>query len=294
MGFTINPFGQFGAGAPGGSQPMGWFTAFGRPITNRPAARLPFFTVQLRAMLWTPANLGATLLAWYKGDLLSGSNNDPISTWTDSSGNGNHATQSGAIRPILATALLNGMNAVRFDYLGGGDTYFDLPNMFSSGSAASAYVVIKCDLDPPTINSASGIWDIGSDSQASHFPFGDSNVYDEFGTDSRKSVGNPTPSLASWRIYGPHSAANDWAAFLDGVSIFSTGTNTVGFTTTPRLGGYPPTGMNLDGWMAEVVFTNAKQSSGDREKVEGYLAYKWGLQGNLDAGHPYKSTPPYT
>lgn len=28
------------------------------------------------------------------------------------------------------------------------------------------------------------------------------------------------------------------------------------------------------------------------EKAEGYLAHKWGLEGNLDSSHPYKSTPP--
>ena len=28
------------------------------------------------------------------------------------------------------------------------------------------------------------------------------------------------------------------------------------------------------------------------EKAEGYLAHKWGLEGNLVSSHPYKSTPP--
>jgi hypothetical protein len=27
-------------------------------------------------------------------------------------------------------------------------------------------------------------------------------------------------------------------------------------------------------------------------KVEGYIAWKWGLQANLSASHPYKSFPP--
>ena len=29
----------------------------------------------------------------------------------------------------------------------------------------------------------------------------------------------------------------------------------------------------------------------DRQKVEGYLAWKWGLQASLDASHPYKDAP---
>jgi hypothetical protein len=31
-----------------------------------------------------------------------------------------------------------------------------------------------------------------------------------------------------------------------------------------------------------------------REKIEGYLAWKWGLEGNLPIGHPYKSAAPTT
>lgn len=29
-----------------------------------------------------------------------------------------------------------------------------------------------------------------------------------------------------------------------------------------------------------------------RQQAEGYLAWKWGLQGNLPSGHPYKNNPP--
>jgi hypothetical protein len=49
----------------------------------------------------------------------------------------------------------------------------------------------------------------------------------------------------------------------------------------------------MNGWIAEVYFTNAKQTTADRQKNEGYLAWKWGLQGNLDPTHPYKSAAPY-
>lgn len=46
---------------------------------------------------------------------------------------------------------------------------------------------------------------------------------------------------------------------------------------------------DLTGFIAEVVSfsDNSKQ-----EIVEGYLAWKWGIQANLPAGHPYKNSPP--
>jgi hypothetical protein len=46
--------------------------------------------------------------------------------------------------------------------------------------------------------------------------------------------------------------------------------------------------------MGEVVIINATVSATNREKLEGYLAQKWGLAANLPAAHPYKSATPVT
>jgi hypothetical protein len=48
----------------------------------------------------------------------------------------------------------------------------------------------------------------------------------------------------------------------------------------------------LLGDIAEVVVYNAALSDTDRQTVEGYLAWRWGLQGSLPAGHPYKNCAP--
>jgi len=42
----------------------------------------------------------------------------------------------------------------------------------------------------------------------------------------------------------------------------------------------------------ELVVVNTKADTGTRQRVEGYLAWKWGMQGNLPAGHPYKASSP--
>ena len=49
------------------------------------------------------------------------------------------------------------------------------------------------------------------------------------------------------------------------------------------------------GWcgdLAEVIIFNSALSTSDRQKVEGYLAWKWGIQSTLPTGHPYKSVAP--
>jgi hypothetical protein len=51
----------------------------------------------------------------------------------------------------------------------------------------------------------------------------------------------------------------------------------------------------FDGDIMEIIV--ARNASGafstsDRQKLEGYLAHKWGLTDNLPANHPYKNAPP--
>jgi hypothetical protein len=48
-----------------------------------------------------------------------------------------------------------------------------------------------------------------------------------------------------------------------------------------------------DGDWHELIIYNTALSTTDRQKLEGYLAHKWGLTNNLPSGHPYKYEPPY-
>jgi hypothetical protein len=45
------------------------------------------------------------------------------------------------------------------------------------------------------------------------------------------------------------------------------------------------------GRIGEVLIYNAAMTRDQRQLVEGYLAWKWGLVGNLPSTHPYKKTP---
>jgi len=56
-------------------------------------------------------------------------------------------------------------------------------------------------------------------------------------------------------------------------------------------------GVKLDGRMAEYFHVAGVPGTGgtdisDVEKAEGYIAHKWGLEGNLPISHPYKSSAP--
>ena len=47
-----------------------------------------------------------------------------------------------------------------------------------------------------------------------------------------------------------------------------------------------------NGYYGEVMYFNVQLSDTNRQKIEGYLAWKWGLQASLPGGHPYASAAP--
>jgi hypothetical protein len=46
------------------------------------------------------------------------------------------------------------------------------------------------------------------------------------------------------------------------------------------------------GSYAELILVGSILTSSDLQKIEGYLAHKWGLTAGLPASHPYKSAAP--
>jgi hypothetical protein len=49
-----------------------------------------------------------------------------------------------------------------------------------------------------------------------------------------------------------------------------------------------------DALIGEIICIDGVVSTVEREKIEGYLAHKWGLATNLPSNHPYKTSAPLT
>ena len=58
-------------------------------------------------------------------------------------------------------------------------------------------------------------------------------------------------------------------------------------TTSARIGEYFGDGSNLNGTISEILIFNRALQNDERQQVEGYLAWKWGLVQNLPVTHPY-------
>lgn len=217
----------------------------------------------------------AGLYQWLDAGTLGLADNDPVGTWTDVSGNTRNATQAtGANKPTFKTSIVNSLPIVRFDgtndRLGLGD--------FSALTQGEGFIVVKVDNEPAADGNHSGLWNIGSDAVSGHYSyFGDGHIYESFGTTARKDTGNPTPALTSWHIYSVYSATSDWKNFIDGVQLFSTTTNTAGFSSSASLGCDSGASNFLDGDVAEFIMFSNKLSTTDRANVVAYLKAKYAI-----------------
>jgi hypothetical protein len=203
-----------------------------------------------RVSAFSPAGV-AGLKVWLKADAIVGlADTDPVSTWSDSSGQGNDGTASLTVRPLYRTGIVNGKPVVRFD---GVNDVLNLPNSFSAFTAGTAFVVVKIVTDPPTAEIRTGLWRFGAGITSHHYPYTDGTIYDAFGSTVRKTTGNPTPALTNWHVYEVVSKTNEWTSRINGTQHFTTATNTVGWTTTPQLGGQSSVNLYCQGDIAEFL-----------------------------------------
>lgn len=215
--------------------------------------------------------------AWWDFSSLALADGAAIATVPDGSGNGRTLTQAvGASKPIYKTAIQNGRDIARFD---GAATFFDVPSL-AALTAATAFLVVKVNVDPPATTLTTGLWDLDAAtgaSSSSHFPFTDGIVYDSFGSTARKTVGNPTPALTAFHIYEIKSIAGNWTALLDGAQIFTTATNTVGFSATGFLGKSfdGTTNYFCAGDMGELLLYGSGLNTTDADSVRAFLKSKW-------------------
>lgn len=214
------------------------------------------------------------LYMWLRADQGITLNGSSVAAWDDITANNNDWEQTTAAeQPLFVADAMNGEPVVRFDGVDNGLTAGDI---LTGLTEAEVFVVLKIDTDPPGNEAQSGLW-VMSGAQATHYPYTDGVIYESFGTDTRKTVGDPTPLLTSPRIYNISTAANAWTARLDGAELHTTGTNTVGWTANPVIGPSAGGTYFLDGDIAEVLLYDAVLSAGDRTLVHAYLGARYGI-----------------
>lgn len=85
-----------------------------------------------------------------------------------------------------------------------------------------------------------------------------------------------------------------FSRFGGGTTTTATGTNSSTITTglqTIRIG-RSDVGENCNSFIGEIVYYNRVLTTTERQDLEGYLAWKWGLQASLPSTHPFAKVRP--
>ena len=229
-----------------------------------------------------------------------------VSQWNDKSGNARHFSQgASASRPTVNATAINGKPALVFD---------GVNDSLAAGSAVIPTTHSLFVLFVPTLENATGSligqWEAG---QTGRFLFG---CNQDCGGQTLSGRLNPFNSTATQGNCGGGGAglaadvviantptiiesisatgAENWKLLKNGTEWDSATITSVyqGINTALGVTSASGTSNYYDGQIAEVILAASVLSVGDRQRIEGYLAHKWGLTADLPSNHPYKTAVP--
>lgn len=259
-----------------------------------------FGNAQQQSVLWTPVQLGADLLvdldAAAPGSVVYNGSNQ-VEAWHSINGATTVASQStNANKPTFSTTSWDGARpSVTYN----GNQYLVIP-AFTVTNFSLFIVYEETNI---TTNDVRAIVMKRLNTSSSYlFFFG-------FNTNARNITidQNGTSSPARWNTthlpvintkymysYIRPLAGTNRTFFSNGTMIASNATNAnVSNNSQLVLGGdNTQASRGLIGKISEFVMVNNNMSAVNRQKMEGYLAYKWGITGSLPNDHPYKFVQP--
>lgn len=247
-------------------------------------------TVVLISTPWSPASLTPQLWLDANDTNTITLNGSTVSEWRDKSGNNRHAAQTTATsQPTRTAAALNGKPVLTFD---GTADFLNLGTGldFLAGVSHSAFIVTN----PTSFNNLYGATNGSAGANSLHVGFNGTTYRMNFWSNDY------TPARTANFVAGSANIMNYiWTSGTSKQILANgklEGTNaSAGVIGTMsgggRIGNIVGQGY-IGGDIAEMIFLTGTVSATDREKMEGYLAHKWGLAANLATNHPHKSAPP--
>ena len=255
------------------------FNTGGRLIVRQGSSFLPSSLVDLN--LWLDATDSTTIA--------STSNN--VSTWTDKSSTGAVFDSTNTVE--TGTQNINGKNAMYF----GGSSYFESRfREIQTGHSYSIFVVAQMDDIDAGVDSLIALrgginsWQVDAGGTAGSGDFtvrvaGSSVTSKQF-----SAVDAPGPSIYAFVF---NLSANTVEVFLDGLSLGTTvySSSTWESNTNQRflIAANRARSEFIEGKVGELIMTDSVISAMNRQKVEGYLAQKWGIKSKLPNNHPFKT-----
>jgi fibronectin type 3 domain-containing protein len=226
------------------------------------------------------------LAAWFAADVITGLvNGATVSTWTDTSGNSNNATQTVSIlQPVYVTNGMNGLPVVRFNSTNSTCLTFNRP-------IQDDFTILLVYQSSQTNQGTGAAFFNGAGLVNGDQP----GAQDDFGTSLNANgqvivgTGNPDTSVNSGNGYNdgkPHvvtfertESSGALILYVDGAQV-ATGTGGAESLTAPLqlyLGAVPSGGGFLSGDLAEVKIYSVALASTERIAQENALVHKWGI-----------------
>jgi hypothetical protein len=253
---------------------------------------------------WTPAAM--TLAAWYDAADASTvqTSGSSVTNWLDKSGNNRHVSQANAFQQPSYNS-----NAVVFD---------GVTNLLKRSTAfiyanGSADIYIVGAIDGAAFDKRLFAESHSTNNNTWYSPLQsrreiDASMTSAYIRDDGNTIRLSNASilsasgaldLSTRKLYQARDTGSSVAHRVSGGSAVSL-SYTRGTTTVNRfgLGGFPERPTLPDGGsfmrcdLNEFIVVPSLLSDADRQKMEGYLAHKWGLTASLPADHPYKDTRP--
>ena len=257
-------------------------------------------TVVKDVVQWTPADLGPALALWLDADDVSTITlvDGAVSAWRDKSGNGRHVAQADAARRPVPVGWGDGSReAIAFD---GTDDFLQGVGSMTTGTYAGHFNVIWA---ASRVGNGGVILTERSSTLVGVSSWTAEGAY-YISSDGANHSSNHQISAGVFGALGAaggvvshlHFPGSRDVLYLNGAQqtvLTASASNITGGTSYFRIGRRePPHSYNWNGTILEIIVLLEFLGSDDRQRLEGYLAHKWGLAGSLPAGHPWKAGPP--
>jgi len=224
-----------------------------------------------------------------------------VSQWNDKSGNGRNATQATpGNRPAYTTAGLNSRNVITFD---GADDWVGLASSIFSNQLSFSWYAVATRTSTATQALLTERFD-SNNAMVGYIAVDTTSILNRAGGTSSSVIIEQTENTSfptnSAQILESVQAPTLGTAFRNGTSV-ATNSSTKASLAFRRLviGGSHDSTADINatqqfwtGYAAEIVISLSTHSTDTRQRIEGYLAHKWGLTANLPNDHPYKVNPP--
>ncbi len=231
-----------------------------------------------------PGGVTSNLKGWWRADLGVSGGGDTAQTWADQSGNERDASQSTAANRPIKTTSNNNLNfnpMVSFDGTNDNLTYSD-DGLAAGSTSRSTFAVARSG----AIGAMRGIGFYGTNTANNGFGIGQSasNEQATFGvTNNHLISGQWTPINRTHMVYGDYNGTLAGGSVEGGTISTTARTWNTTLTGTGYIGSIIATSY-WSGRIGELIQYNAVLSATDQQKVNSYLALKYGL--TLDQGIP--------